>query len=224
MKIGYVYLYRCLCHLDKPRRDETMNTKLSPIQQFLRFLLLLTLAFAALPTQAGSGLVVNRVELGKKQVDQLEQQLNTKLVPGRYWYDQRSGLWGKEGMPNAGQLPAGLPIKTPMPSDISGGGTGVWVNGREIHAQEYLYLLRVYGSVLPGRYFLEANGNAGFEGGPVAYNLFADARPKQKQHINWFSGGHNERGGSVIGGGGTVGFIGTDGNSVICEGGSCTFN
>ncbi len=33
-----------------------------------------------------------------------------------------------------------------------------------------------------------------------------------------------KNGGSVIGGGGTVGFIGTNGNSVICEGGSCTFN
>ncbi len=220
MKTGYLYtslfLNDCLCR--------NITPALVPIQRVL-LLLLMSIGLLLAPlANAEDKVVVNRVSLSAAQVSQLERQLNSNLKPGRYWYDVRSGLWGNEGEGNKGQLPANLSIAAPMPADISGTGTGVWVNGREIHTQEYQYLLRVYGRVIPGRYFLEANGNAGFEGGPIAYNLFADARPKQKQHINWFHGGHEQNGGSVIGGGGTVGFIGTGGSSVICEGGSCTFN
>jgi hypothetical protein len=150
----------------------------------------------------------------------LEQRLGSALLPGRYWYDARSGLWGREGMANAGQLPANLPIPTPLPADISTGGTGVFVNGREIHPLEYQYLQFVYGQVLPGRYWLNADGSAGFEGGPPAYKLFATAAQRGSA-----VSGHSMRGGSVIGGGGTTGFIGTDGTSVICGGGGgCTFN
>lgn len=179
------------------------------------------LLLASFAIEAGSGLYVNRVELSPAQVARLEQRLDTQLIPGRYWYDRRSGLWGREGMPNAGQLPAGLPIDTPMPVDISGGGTGVYVNGREIHPREYYYLASVYGSVIPGRYWLDADGTAGFEGGPAAYNIFQARRGYNAAT----SGGHNWRGGSVIGGGGTTGFIGTDGTSVICGGGGgCTYN
>jgi hypothetical protein len=170
--------------------------------------------------EAGSGIVINRTELSAQQVAQLEQRLGTQLLQGRYWYDRRSGLWGREGMANAGQLPAWLPVTAPLPSDISTGGTGVYVNGREIHPQEYLYLVAVYGSVIPGRYWLDANGTAGFEGGPAAYNLFNTGRGYNAST----SGGHNWRGGSVIGGGGTTGFIGTDGTSVICDGGGCSYN
>lgn len=196
-----------------------MNPWLSHLT--VRKLMAMALLFSlSLPAIAGSGLFINRAELSASQVARLEQRLNTELIPGRYWYDRRSGLWGREGMPNAGQLPAGLPIKTPMPRDISGGGTDVFVNGREIHPREYRYLVSLYGSVIPGRYWLDANGNAGFEGGPVAYNLF-QARARSNAGS---AGGHNWRGGSVIGGGGTTGFIGTDGTSVICGGGGCTYN
>ena len=220
MKLGYlytsIYLNQCWCSNITPAAISAQRT-------LLIFLMVFSLLLAPL-ANAADKVVVNRVRLSAEQLSHLEQQLNTHIVPGRYWYDKRSGLWGNEGEGNKGQLPANLSIAAPMPADISGTGTGVWVNGREIHWQEYQSLMRVYGRVIPGRYFLEANGNSGFEGGPVAYNLFADARPKQKQHINWFHGGHEQNGGSVIGGGGTVGFIGSGGSSVICEGGSCTFN
>ncbi len=191
---------------------------------YLRHLLLLIVGIASLLSlnvQAAEKIIINRARLTDHQLTQLEQRLATKILPGRYWYDARSGLWGREGRPNAGQLQTNLPIYAPMPADISGGGTGVYVNGREIHPDEYRYLLRVYGRVTPGRYWLDASGKAGFEGGPAAFNIFADAR--KRKGVRW-SSGHTERGGSVIGGDGVVGFIGTDGDSVICEGGSCTFN
>jgi hypothetical protein len=36
------------------------------------------------------------------------------LPPGRYWYDQDSGLWGIEGGPSVGQITAGLPLGGPL--------------------------------------------------------------------------------------------------------------
>lgn len=149
----------------------------------------------------------------------LTQRLGARPLPGRFWYDPRSGLWGRLGGPSIGRLPPALPVAAALPPDASGRGTGVFVNGRELHLQEVQRLQAAFGEVRRGRYWLEADGTAGVEGGPPAWNVYATAqRPK------WLTGGHNWRGGSVLGGGGTVGFIGTDGNSVICEGGSCTFN
>ena len=90
--------------------------------------------------QAGSGVVINRLELTAEQLTQLEWQLGTKVQPGRYWYDSRSGLWGWEGNPSIGQLPPGMP-SAPLPEDVSTGGTNVFINGREIHPSEYWALV-----------------------------------------------------------------------------------
>ena len=162
--------------------------------------------------------VVNRVVLSAQQRQLLTQRLGSPLLPGRFWYDARAGLWGREGGPGIGRLPAGLPVPAPMPADASGRGTGVFTNGRELHPLEVATLRALYGRVIPGRYWLDAQGRAGFEGGPAAWNLYGASASRSRV------GGHSWRGGSVIGGGGTTGFIGTDGSSVICSGGSCTFN
>lgn len=162
---------------------------------------------------------VNGRWLSAAQVKALHQRLGAPPLAGRFWYDPRAGLWGHVGGPSIGRLPPALPVPAPMPPGVSGRGSGVFVNGRELHPQEIQRLRAAYGQVRPGRYWLEADGTAGVEGGPPAWNLYA--RP---QRPKWLTGGHDWRGGSVIGGGGTVGFIGTNGSSVICEGGSCTFN
>ena len=95
------------------------------------------------------------------------------IAPGRYWYDRVSGLWGMEGGPTQGQLLAGLELGGPLAADASGGGTGVFINGRELHPEEVAYLQRLFGYVVPGRYWLNHLGVGGQEGGPPLFNLAA---------------------------------------------------
>ena len=95
----------------------------------------------------------------------------TNIPGGRYWYDPMSGGWGLAGGPTLGFTIAGLPIGGPLPADISGGTTGVFVNGRQLPVQDLVGLQALAGPVAPGRYFIDQQGNAGFEGGPPMVNL-----------------------------------------------------
>ncbi len=124
--------------------------------------------------------IVNRQPVTAEQIQALQQRLGipanvAAIAPGSYWYDRVSGLWGLEGGPTVGQIFPDLDLGGPLPSDISAGGTGVFINGREIHPQEALYLQQVFGYVLPGRYWLDWMGNGGYEGGPAIFNLRAAA-------------------------------------------------
>jgi hypothetical protein len=95
------------------------------------------------------------------------------LPPGRYWYDGVSGLWGAEGGPSMDQTAAGLPLGGPMQPDASMSDTGVFINGREIHSDEVAALLRMFGEVPPGRYWLGADLVGGIEGQPASFDLKA---------------------------------------------------
>ena len=64
-----------------------------------------------------------------------------------------------------------------LQADASGGGTGIFVNGRELHAYDVLALQQITGPIMPGRYFITAEGLAGPEGGPALWNLRAMAAP-----------------------------------------------
>jgi hypothetical protein len=99
------------------------------------------------------------------------------LPPGRYWYDQVSGLWGVEGGPSVGQVMAGVPLGGPLQPDASLSATGVFINGREIHIDEVAELMRLFGEVPPGRYWLDANLVGGVEGQPASFDLKAAAAP-----------------------------------------------
>lgn len=58
-------------------------------------------------------------------------------------------------------------------------GTGVYINGQELSAQDKAQLDNLVGdTVPPGRYFVDANGNAGPEGGPPVVNLYALAQQR----------------------------------------------
>lgn len=123
---------------------------------------------------AQQAVVVNGVALDARTVTQLQAAYG-QIAPGRYWYDQVSGLWGRERGPHAGQIMPGLRLGGPLRRDASGGGTGVFVNGREIHPVELAQLRHLFGAVNPGRYWLNAHGVGGYEGGPPQFNVGAAA-------------------------------------------------
>ena len=103
-----------------------------------------------------------------------------RLDDGAYWYDARTGASGRWGGPALAFLPPGLSLGGPLPADASGGGhgmlTGVFVNGRELHPVDVMGLQQLIGQVWPGRWWVDAQGNYGLEGGPPVGNLWALAR------------------------------------------------
>src|SRR5262245_58872327 len=132
---------------------------------FFRLLLaaliaLLLIAGAGWSTaQAHDSVIVNGAPLPPQHAAALEQRYRTRLVPGRYWYDATSGLWGLEGGASVGLIASGLPFGRMDPRASVGrwaGITAVFVNGREIHPDELQYLRALYGAVRPARYWLNA--------------------------------------------------------------------
>ncbi|MEM7763951.1 MAG: hypothetical protein AAF290_07700 [Pseudomonadota bacterium] len=118
--------------------------------------------------------IVNGETLSKQDVMQLRQLYGT-VVPGDYWYDSLSGLYGKRNGPPEGQLHAGLRVGGALSPKASGGGhgrmTGVFINGREIHPLEYRFYQSLFGQVLPGRFWMNAQGVGGYVGGPPIFNV-----------------------------------------------------
>ena len=130
-----------------------------------------SLAVAA-ATSVAADVVVNRVALDNATRQALERTYRVSIAPRRYWYDQTSGVWGMEGGPAAGQIHPGLRLGGPMWQGASRGKTGVVVNGRELHRLDVAALQRCT-PVIPGRYWVLANGVGGPEHGPATFNLAA---------------------------------------------------
>jgi hypothetical protein len=129
------------------------------------------LALATASSMAAD-VVVNGVALDPPTRQALERAYRVPVAPGRYWYDPVSGVWGLEGGPSAGQIHPGLRLGGPLGRDASRGRTGVIVNGRELHAYDVAALQRCV-RVVPGRYWVLANGVGGVEHGPPQFNLAA---------------------------------------------------
>jgi hypothetical protein len=154
-------------------------------------------------TDATDGAVfVNRTELAATALQDIATRYGTRIPPGRYWYDAHCGAWGVEGGPTLGFTAAGLELAGPLPSDISGRGTGIFINGREIHQQDRMALVAMFGVTYPGRYTLDSMGNLSIEGGAFLVNLVQASRSSQQSA----SGG-----GLYSGMGGTVGTDGSGG-------------
>lgn len=126
--------------------------------------------------ESSRNVAINRTRLDDASLAGLCGMLGVDLPDGNYWYDNRSGSFGLWGGPALAFLPSNLDLGGPLPANASGGGTRVFVNGRELHADDVLGLSRILGPILPGRYWLDGQGNYGFEGGPVAGNLVALAQ------------------------------------------------
>lgn len=120
---------------------------------------------------------------------QLEALYGARLPDGAYWYDPICGALGAWGGPTLVVIPAGLALGGPVPAAASGGGdgklSGVFINGREIHPFDLLYLQNIVGPIQPGRYFLDAYGNAGPEGGQILVNLVVASQ--QKAGFSYYS-------------------------------------
>ena len=138
--------------------------------------------------------IVNGTELDASALAELDRAARTHVPSGDYWYDARCGACGAKGGPTAAFLPAGLSLAAPLRADASGGGsgnmTGVFVNGRELHASDVQALARL-GQILPARYWLDANGNWGVEGSdwPLG-NLMQAASSNAPGYNRSTAGGH----------------------------------
>jgi hypothetical protein len=118
--------------------------------------------------------VVNRVALPAETVRALERAYRVPIAPGRYWYDALSGAWGIEGAPISGQMMPGLRLGGPLRADASRGNTRVFINGRELTVTEVAGLQQACRTaVYRGRYWVNAQGIGGIEGGPPIFNLAA---------------------------------------------------
>jgi hypothetical protein len=126
-------------------------------------------AGAARPAQGATGVRINRVELDGPTVQALAQG-GIQIAQGDYWYDPFSGLFGLMGGPGLGFTMPGLEVGGPLPADASGGGTNVFVNGRELHQMDVAALMAL-GPIYPGRYWLRYDGYYGLEGGMPLGNL-----------------------------------------------------
>jgi len=164
-----------------------------------------------------SSVFINGAQLADADLRALEAQFGARVPDGRYWYDARCGAWGLEGGPTLGFTVAGLRAGGALDANASGGGTGVFINGRELHAQDALGLEQLVGPVVPGRYWLDPDGNAGLEGGPAIANLRAAAQGLYQQ-----GSGVGE---SYAGGGSAYGNLNT-GIGIITdgEGGAVVFD
>ena len=70
-----------------------------------------------------------------------------------------------------------------LEANVSGGDTGVYVNGRHLPYAEWATWSHLMGYlILPGRYWLDGQGNAGFEGNPMPTdNLYLAAQRNSYQ-------------------------------------------
>jgi len=109
------------------------------------------------------------------RLEAVERYYGVRIMDRSYFYDNRSGAVGFWHGPVIAALPAGLELGGPMPEDASDGRTGVVVNGRRLHRDDVRALSQII-PVRPGRYWVDGQGNFGYEGGPMVGNLFLLAR------------------------------------------------
>jgi len=142
----------------------------------IAMLFTLIVVLAPLTAQGARAVFVNGARLPHTTLAALEAGYGRSIPDGLYWYDARSGLWGRHGGPALGQIHAGLNLGGRLPPQASNGDTDVYVNGRRLPRAELSALEQLVGPVEPGRYWLDAAGNAGLEGGPVLVNVIAAHR------------------------------------------------
>lgn len=123
---------------------------------------------------------------GSAQLRTLEAHYRTRLPDGAYWYDRRSGAFGRWGGPTAGFIAPNLSLGGRLPARASGSRLNVYINGRAIHPVEYQWFTTLFGRApIPGRYWLDHQGNIGKLGVPGSINLVAMMRQRGKRDPRW---------------------------------------
>jgi len=120
-----------------------------------------------------------------EEIARYESAFGVRVLDGAFWYDKACGAWGLERGPTAGWLPAGLDLGGALRADASGGGTGVFINGRQLHPVDVM-ALRQLTMVLPGRYWVDAMGNVGIEGNPFPMGNLVQAAQAASGSNGWF--------------------------------------
>lgn len=140
------------------------------------------LAGAPREASAQAAVVVNGERLPPAVVARL-QSAGLALPGGRFRNDPASGGWGADGGPSAGQLPPGLALGGPLRADASVRGSGTFINGRELHPIEVQQLALLFNAPVPRlRFWMNAQGIGGPEGGPPTFSLQAATEARRQSH------------------------------------------
>jgi hypothetical protein len=168
-------------------------------------LLALSLGMFAIEADAQKprNVMINGDRISIEMLRAYEARYRVHVADGAYWYDGFSGAWGVQGGPTVGFIAPGLPIGGKLKENASNGRTGVWVNGRQLHWMDVVALSQIV-RVLPGRFWVDANGIGGWEGMPASFNLRALASQSGRGGA-WSY--HSKYGGSVGGDGNFVYYI-----------------
>jgi hypothetical protein len=159
------------------RTKRFVNQK-SPAMKYLLLFFTLAVALAVNAQTKMKEIIINDEVVPAQTIAQLESTFKIKFVPGNYWYDRLTGAFGLKGGPCAGVGVAGLNIGGLLKSNASTGGTGVFINGRDLHTQDVL-AFQTFMQVIPGRYWMDAYGNFGYENVPyVLGNVYQLYRAK----------------------------------------------
>jgi len=141
-------------------------------------------------SQRTGDVIINDVVLTKEQIQEMKNRYGVEPLPGNYWYDNVSGLYGVLGYPAYGFMFPGHNFGV-LSRNASSGNTGVLINGRELPQAEWAVLSYILGYYIqPGIYWLDSNGNAGYAGSNIPLvNLFVAAQ--QNLYSGKGSGGDN---------------------------------
>lgn len=128
----------------------------------------------ALPSPSSRSVTVNGKRLSDHDIEALARTFQIQVRDGDYWYDRTNGSWGRQGGPAEGFVMAALNLGGPLREDASYGDTGVFINGRQLHRVDVARLMQL-GPVNKGRFWMDAQGNIGWEGQPAFANLWIAA-------------------------------------------------
>jgi hypothetical protein len=163
----------------------------------------------AMPGTYSRSVVINAERVSDEALAALEPS-GVRVNDGQYWYDRTSGAWGFEGGPTVGFVLPGLALGGALRADASHGNTGVFINGRQLHGEDVTALQQLVGLVMPGRWWVDAQGNFGAEGLGLMGNLWLLA---QQRAAPVGGSSHTSSGGVTVGGEG--GFVYAQGRDAL---------